>query len=291
LGYASEKGHEEVVKLLLKSGANVANGMESPLVLAAARGRTTIVELLLKAAENVDYGSPLIRSALDRAAGNGHYETVKLLLDRGCDLSKPGRNDQSPLGAAAACGYLNVVRLLLDHGADGNSRNRLGDSPLISAIRGIVPIQVIRLLLNWGVDMEAKDKEYAQSALSWAVVLNGRRLKTLRLLIEAGANIETRNRDGRTPLFLTASEGDHILYAIGVLLRAGTDVGAKDNLGQCILCEPAKRGWVQVVRLLLEAGAKVEKDNSGRSPLDYAQKEGHLEVAALLAEHMGSDVL
>jgi len=53
----------------------------------------------------------------------------------------------------------------------------------------------------------------------------------------------------------------------------------------------AGNGQLECLRLLLEYGGSHDaKDNENKSPLDYAQKEGHTLCESLLAKHSGKNI-
>ena len=61
-----------------------------------------------------------------------------------------------------------------------------------------------------------------------------------------------------------------------LLLDKGADIESKDNYGQTPLSWAAERGHEAVVQLLLDKGADIEsKDDDGRTPLSLAAKRGH----------------
>ncbi|KAF2183470.1 ankyrin [Zopfia rhizophila CBS 207.26] len=128
LSYATENGHEAVVKSLLAAeGVDVNskdNGARTPLSLAAGKGHEAVVKLLL-AEDGVDVNSKddayYKRTPLSLAAGKGHEAVVKLLLAKdGVDVNSKDNGERTPLSLAAGKGHEAVVKLLLAE--DGSTR-------------------------------------------------------------------------------------------------------------------------------------------------------------------------
>ena len=111
--------------------------------------------------------------------------------------------------------------------------------------------------------------------------------KRVQTLIDVcGTDIEARGNPGTyglTPLMYAAA-GGHI-EVVKLLLKAGAKVEAEDYYGDTPLIYASKKGEgnIEIVKLLLNAGAEVEaKDSLGRAPLILASKQGHVELVKLL---------
>ncbi|KAL3492817.1 ankyrin repeat-containing domain protein [Aspergillus germanicus] len=77
--------------------------------------------------------------------------------------------------------------------------------------------------------------------------------KVAKLLIDNGANVEARNKKGRTALHIAAKH-DRNVEILFVLLNAGADLNGADHQGDTPLCHAL--GKVDVYRYLLDMGAQ-----------------------------------
>ena len=115
---AVNRGHEKIVRTLLRAGATVDGAQKhspTPLTVAAARGHEVIVRDLLKKGAYIDHCALNGGTALSSAARNGHGTIVRILLDAGADPDKWSRKSDfgPPLVEAASNGFEDVVRQLL----------------------------------------------------------------------------------------------------------------------------------------------------------------------------------
>jgi ankyrin repeat protein len=241
LSFASEKGHNAVVQLLLAQDGIDSNfkdhrGM-TPLSLAAQSGHDYIVSLLLEnrvdaSSRATDYFSAG-QTALSLAAEKGHENVVKLLLEAG-KVDGNSRDDKgcTPLQHAARNGYEAVVKhLLATNNVDPNSTDICGRTPLSeSAQRG--HIAVVKLLLGCKADPNTED--------TWGV----------------------------TPLSQAAQNGHEAV--VDLLLDNKADPNSKCTyFGRTHLSSAADRGHEAVVKLFLDTD-KVDahsEDCGGRTPL------------------------
>lgn len=157
---ASERGHLNIVKLLLKLGAEV-NAPPSPvagrtaLQAAAGSGFGTIVQLLLENGAQVNALSARYKgvTALQGACLQGNPEIVELLLKSGADVLASGggfNGGGTALHAAAERGHIEIVRKLVDAGADVNSGyNHRGQTPIQGAVAGGHEL-VVKYLVDMG---------------------------------------------------------------------------------------------------------------------------------------------
>jgi hypothetical protein len=171
------------------------------------------------------------------AAYFGMGEVVNALVSSGRDPDPTDSHGRTPLSYAAANGHEAVVRLLLEKGADVDAKDRLdGRTALIRAAEGGHEA-VMRLLLETGADVEAKDRRGGWTALVKAAASGHE--AAVRLLLETGADIDAKE-SGWTAL-TWAAEGGHEAV-VRLLLETGADVDTKEEDGKTALIKAAANG-------------------------------------------------
>jgi uncharacterized protein len=142
--------------------------------------------------------------------------------------------------------------------------------------------EAIHAALNNHPDVNAHEPD-GTTALHWAA--RAKDLETVRLLIRAGARVDTANRYGVTPMSLAALNGDP--GVIAELIEAGADVNAATPGGETPLMTAARTGNPDAVALLLDRGASVSarEHEFGETAMMWAAAEDHPAVIRLLAAH------
>lgn len=135
----------------------------------------------------LDDGSTL----LSHAAGSGDLDLVKFLLKSGANINSKTRNGDTPLIRAIKMDQNNIANYLIENNADINMRNNIGSTALHSAVlRGVT--EIIQLLLKHGADINA------QNVGGVTPLMNAQNKKVAELLINFGANVNLKNKHGRT---------------------------------------------------------------------------------------------
>lgn len=116
---------------------------------------------------------------------------------------------------------------------------------------------------------------------------------TAQALIEAGADVNSRDAHGRTPLHIAAIAYGPKAQIIRLLLAKGADPNARDDEGASPLDDAVWRGLLGRVALLLDGGAKLNSPESktGATPLNEAAFKGHIEVVKLLLARKADETI
>ena len=112
------------------------------------------------------------------------------------------------------------------------------------------------------------------------------RAEVAKALIDKGADVNAKDREGWTPLHSAAMDGN--VDIVRLLINDGAYVDAKGGEDTWTpLHLAAFFGRYDAAKLLTEKGADVNaEDKLGRTPLELAAEEGHQELADLLRKHV-----
>jgi ankyrin repeat protein len=112
---------------------------------------------------------------------------------------------------------------------------------------------------------------------------SGRRAAAIELIKE-GADVNSAQGDGTTPLHWAAYKLD--LELVRLLLDRGARADVQNSYAASPLAEAVKGGNVELVKILLDAGANVDAQNAdGETTLMLASRAGGVAVAKLLLAH------
>lgn len=230
--YAFSKGHRNVAELLIEHGAKLNhpgimyNAVEfnDPALLAELKSKGVPVdeeyvstplanavsavddngdrhclaasaEFLLNSGARTNVlnsnGDSLVQSAMGTT---NPYPCVKLLLENGA--SPTASTGQEPLFYAVMIGNADVVELLLTHGANANLTLTLTEGQ----VPYVLGEKAKDVVLNGGSILQvAVEEQHASIA---------------RFLVQYGANVDTKDNKGRTPLSAARANNDALMVSI-----------------------------------------------------------------------------
>ena len=219
-------------------------------------------------------GEPALFAA---AAYNPNPAMVRTLIDRGSDVNAALADGATALMAAAG---LNsepaVVASLIAAGARIDARSEAGLTPLMVAARYDNP-GIVAELLAAGANVDARDDQGRTAFLHAARAADP---NSLLALIEAGADVHVRfGKDRATAIMYAVRFNPDASWILDTLVQAGVELDARDRHGRTALMNAAAYGSSDphVVRSLVNHGAdpSLETD-AGRTALDLMRENPRL---------------
>jgi ankyrin repeat protein len=267
------------------------SGGMTPLMFAAREGCLECARSLVEAGAKVNAYDPDGVAPLFLSLWNAHFDLASYLIRQGADVNKwdywgrtplwaavdyntipmGGRPDRPSLDEATS---LDLIKQLLAAGANPNARlkffspyraignDRGGDlvfttgaTPLLRAARA-GDIEAMDLLIKAGAKVDLAVER------AWRDQVGG----ITPLMAAAGLNNQPNDTRGKykTP--------EQALAAVKLLIAAGADVNARDDRGNNALIGAVLRGYNDVIKALIEAGADpYAPNNEGKSAAEVAK--------------------
>jgi ankyrin repeat protein len=260
---STSEGYLGLLNLTLEHGADVDskdsfNG--TGLIRAADRGHADIAGRLVQAKIEIDHINNLGWTALHEAIilGDGsrrYVETVRVLVAAGADLRLQSQRDQiTPLAHATAKGRSEIAEVLnAALNADRPSRRVVNRRLLAAAERG--DATAAALAIRGGANPETRD-EKGRTPLLLAVTKD--RVAVARLLVYLGADPTLDDRHD-TPWLVTGVTGS--VDMLDVLLPAQPDLTIRNRFGGTSLIPASERGHVDYVRRVVRTDIDVNHVN------------------------------
>lgn len=231
--------------------------IDSVLGIAAKRATYEQIVALLRAGADATYVNPngysILLDAIHRPEGESAQEWIRILgalIDAGAPLDVASIYGETAIGVASHRSEFAVVEYLLSRGA---SADRLGWTPLFHKI-ATGDLTAVQSLAAEGADLNQRDS-WDRTPLLLSV--SAGRIEIADFLLRSGVDRTLTGRCGRTAPQYAIDRDDGAMLAW--LIEMGWDVEAIDEFGAFPLVEAAQRNAANCVRVLLEAGAAVDR--------------------------------
>jgi ankyrin repeat protein len=313
---AAAKGHLEVARLLLDSGADPSHADgdgETPLMLAAGAGELEVLRLLLGRGAAVDAVAPDDgATAFHCACFTNNAECAEWLVRVGCDVGLKDQDGLTGREIADAKGHVTVVERLRAvvseqlRAAQAARPAPASEPPAVLVGDGGLAAQLVTAagegngaavarLLAAGADPNASvparttpSGAFQTTALITAVGYSW--LEVARLLLDAGADPSVTDGDGVTPLMQAAVHGQ--LEALRLLLARGAAADTvSPGTGFTSFHMACFTNHAECAEVLARAGCDVGiKDKKGMTGREVAEGRGHAAVVARLRAVVGEQL-
>ncbi|PKX89418.1 ankyrin repeat domain-containing protein [Aspergillus novofumigatus IBT 16806] len=256
------------------------------LSFAAEHGSEYVVLLLLRQTKGVDLADDSLRCAVTSAVAFGDAEFLESIHEKG-KIDRPDPYGHMALRCAARMGNLPVVKWLL---------NQLR-TPLMLAVYRRNGAQLLSNYWRtepgltpemWTMRLSFIGPYHVGSTVTWVSKFDARLVthpkcghpvnsNIVKMLVEAGADLEAKNAMDGTPLTCAAINGSE--SAISPASRERSNVESRNKSGLVPLLLAASKGHTAVACLLLEYGASIDSVNAdGDTALMLAAHNGHHET-------------
>ncbi|KAF8478723.1 ankyrin repeat-containing domain protein [Russula ochroleuca] len=148
---------------------------------------------------------------------------MELLLKRGANVNARNIIHSTLLHEAVECGNTDTTKTLLNSGADVNALGYFGDSPVLEGLQD-EDIDLMEFPVNSTVGATAWHNQYSMLPFraSQRIIY-----ATVQLLLEHGADVNSRGWRHKTPLHLASLGGS--LDVSRLLIEHGADINAQDD--------------------------------------------------------------
>lgn len=299
LHFAAKSGYGGYISFLISRGADVRvknSAGSTPLHEAIRAGQLEAARLLIAAGADVNTRDAKGNTSLHLVMPlNTREEGMRLLLQKGADPNTKDSFGDAPIHIALRLNMsVDILKLLLANNADINLRNSTGQSPLHTAIE-LARIEHIPALLERGADIFATDikgitpfdlaigkgRELTKTLLTRKnisgsdnrgntilhIALEAKAPgEIIRLLIEEGVPISSRNKQGETALHIAVR--DNHKEAGELLILNGADLFATDanGINPINIAAFSKTGFPDWI---LNSVSMESRDGQGNSILHY----------------------
>ncbi|XP_027699213.1 LOW QUALITY PROTEIN: protein phosphatase 1 regulatory subunit 12B-like [Vombatus ursinus] len=264
---------------------------------ACSSGDTDEVKRLLARGADINTVNVDGLTALHQACIDENLDMVKFLVENRANVNQQDNEGWTPLHAAASCGYLNIAEYFINHGASVAAVNSEGEVPSDLAEEAAMKDLLLEQVKKQGLDLEQSRKEEEQQMLqdarqwlnsgkiedvrqarSGATALHVAAAKgyseVLRLLIQAGYELNVQDHDGWTPLHAAAHWG--VKEACSILAEALCDMDIRNKLGQTPF-DVADEGLVEHLEMLQKKQNVLRSEKETRNKLIEADLNGRLQ--------------
>ncbi|GLD58784.1 protein phosphatase 1 regulatory subunit 12A-like isoform X1, partial [Lates japonicus] len=240
--------------------AKVRFAQGAVFMAACSAGDREEVAALLRQGADINHANIDGLTALHQACIDENAEMVQFLVESGSDVNRGDNEGWTPLHAAASCGFIQIAKYLIEHGAHVGAVNSEGELPLDVATEDAMERLLKAEIKKQAIDVDNARKEEERIMLRDAMA------------VLAGSGTLTPHPNTKaTALHVAAAKG--YIEVLKVLLQCGVDVDSRDIDGWTPLHAATHWGQEEVCTLLADHMCDMAAvNNVGQTPLDVADE-------------------
>lgn len=280
----------DVVRLLLDAGADISMKSarkENPLLIAIFNRDVDTVKLLLDRGVNPNAMDRDQSSAVTCAVQAFAPDLVEMLIAAGADVNTTNEDGETALLIACKTDQIQLIEILLKAGARTDTITSDGLTLIDVAMEANDEVSMLNTLITYAKTALPKPNDrYLYNAVC------DKNAMLVRLLLKCGANVNAHDEDFY-PLISLMMGASTNLGIVASLIEAGVDVNVREKNGRTPLTVSISNKKELCTQLLIAAGADLNLDgkSTGPFPLHDAAEVGNLElVRRLLAKGANPNV-
>ncbi|XP_076047558.1 myosin binding subunit isoform X6 [Oratosquilla oratoria] len=262
---------------------------------ACSAGDKQEVLRLLENGADIDTANVDGLTALHAACIDDNLDMVEFLVDQGAGVNQGDMEGWTPLHATASCGFNSIAKFLIDRGADLSLVNNDGDLAIDIAdsdeMENLLQEEIDHREIDCDMAREQEERKMMEDAKIWLasgkvedvphyktganalhVAAAKGYIEVMRMLLQAGANINSQDFDGWTPLHAAAHWGQR--QAVDVLCEHSADMSIRNCVGQtCIdVADQNLLGLLKNLKAQYDAKKTVKRRKLSPPHRDHSKK-------------------
>jgi len=260
------------------------------LMYAAANSPLNIVKECIEKGANIELFDSQGNTAIMFTVFYNKIENFKYLLSLNANINRINNDKESILHYAVAKNNLELVKIFCERKCNINTTNINGKTPLMFAVcskRIAISdrLNIIKILIESGADMEIKDYEYQNTPLMCSID----EPEIANYLLDLKANVHTSNIIGDTPLLFAALFGD--LQIFERIHKMGFDLNEQNLQGNRAINFAVGNNHINILKYLLDNNANVNVfDNQKESLLNICVLYDRYDMLKMILEKDSSSV-
>lgn len=191
---------------------------------------------------------------------------------------------KTPIWCIVHDGNVKIIQLFMNFKANVYEKDQWGRNLLFIAVSFNKNVEVVKLLLNSGLDIHQRSDLASETLLHEAVKNIGgeKNLELIKILLERGLDINARDFHGKTPLFYLIKTGN--LKMVQLFLRFNASINLVDDFEYNLLFSAVDCNKnIEILQLLIDHGLEVNhKRAGGLTPHLYTKHVIYLVIALKL---------